>query len=82
MNIFRLAIELFGLYLLYKLIFDFIIPVSRTTSQVKKQFGEMQERMQQMQQQQAQNQANAARNDAGASKTAASGDYIDFEEVK
>ena len=45
MNIVRLALEIFALYLLYKLIFDFIIPVAKTTKQVKKQFSDMSAQM-------------------------------------
>ncbi len=81
MNIFRLALELFALYLLYKLIFDFIIPVARTTKQVKKQFGEMSAQMQEKmnQQQHAYNNTSAARQEKTAGKN---DDYIEFEEVK
>ena len=46
MNILRLAGEVFLLYLLYKLIFDFIIPIYQTSKKVKKQFGEMHSKMQ------------------------------------
>ena len=46
MNIFRLAGELFLIYILYRLIFDFIIPIYNTTKKVKKQFGEMHNKMQ------------------------------------
>lgn len=81
MNIFRLAFELFGLYLLYKLVFDFIIPISKTTKQVKKQFGEMQSRMQQQQQEQF-NQQEQYNKNSTASKQKVSSDYIDFEEIK
>ena len=79
MNIFRLVLELFALYLLYKLVFDFIIPVAQTTKQVKKQFGEMQSRMNTQAEQF--NQQNTAQSKPAASKQKAD-DYIDFEEVK
>ena len=46
MNILRIAGEIFLLYLLYKLIFDFIIPIYLTSKKVKKQFGEMHAKMQ------------------------------------
>ena len=36
MNIIRLAAEIFLIYLLYKLIFDFIIPIYQTTKEGKK----------------------------------------------
>ena len=77
MNFFRVIIELFALYLLYKLIFDFIIPVANTTKQVKKQFGDMYQKMNQFnEEQKTQNSATAAK--AKPNKE----DYIDYEEVK
>jgi len=84
MNLFRIVFELFALYLLYKLIFDFIIPLARTTRQVKKQFSEMSNRMQEtMQQQKAQQQTNNfPKNTAPAATSAKNDDYIEFEEVK
>ena len=42
MSIIRIIFELLVLYLVYKLIFDFIIPVYKTTKQVSKKMGEMQ----------------------------------------
>ena len=71
------------LYLLYKFVFELVIPVSKATSQVKDKLKEMQEeqlRQQQYQQQQAQ----AAEVQAQQAKQAGtkSGDYIEFEEVK
>lgn len=83
MNFFRIAFELFALYILYKLVFDFIIPVAKTTKQVKKQFTDMSEQMKgKMNQQQAsQQQANYSTTPSSAPK-GKSDDYIDFEEVK
>lgn len=77
MGIIRVIIELFVLYLVYKLIFDFIIPVYRTTKQVSQKMGEMQTKMNEQQQ------ANA-NNNTTAEKAArpAKEDYIEFEEVK
>jgi sortase (surface protein transpeptidase) len=85
MNFFRIVIELFALYLLYKLIFDFIIPVAKTTRQVKKQFDQAQSQMQQQQQQyQAHQQQSTTPPKAHPSQTPGTkaGDYIDFEEIK
>ncbi|MCW3092239.1 MAG: hypothetical protein JWP81_3308 [Ferruginibacter sp.] len=80
MNIFRLAFELFVLYLLYKLIFDFIIPLVSTAKEVKKQFGEMSAQMQdKMNQQQAPNNFATKGTVPPADKR---DDYIEFEEVK
>lgn len=71
------------LYFLYKLVFDFIIPVAKTTKQVKKQFSEMSSRMQeQMNQQQANAYKNNHASGNSSEKKTVSGDYIDFEEVK
>ena len=81
MNIFRLAFELFALYLLYKLIFDFIIPLTKTTKQVKKQFSEMSAQMREkMQQQETQFSKTPPANTA--KPRSKQDDYIEFEEVK
>jgi hypothetical protein len=78
--IFKILFYGFLLYLAYRLIFNFIIPIYKTTKQVKRSFRDMQEQMHQhtdpyYQQRQ---------NDTPTPKTASSktGDYIDFEEVK
>lgn len=71
---------MFVLYLVYKLIFDFIIPVFQTTRQMKQKMGEMQ---QQMNEQARQQQANAFQ--ATEKETVPKPkkeDYIEFEEVK
>ena len=79
MNIIRLAGELFLIYILYKLIFDFIIPLYQTTKRVKKQFGEMQNKMQE--QMNAYNrQNNPTQNEK--QPVAKKEDYIDYEEIK
>ena len=66
-------------YLLYKLIFDFILPVSRASSQIKN-------RMNQMHQQQQNNYASQNTNapsDTQQTKTGPHADeYIDYEEIK
>jgi len=80
-----MKIILYGLliWFLYNLVFRFIIPVYRTTRQVRKKFREMQDRMQD---QQGFN-AGAGTNgytDARSrpSKPQPKGDYIDFEEIR
>ena len=85
MNLFRIVFELFALYLLYKLVFDFIIPVARTTKQVKKQFSEMNSRMEEtMRQQQPQQpyQPNQYTSNTATTPAKKNDDYIDFEEIK
>ena len=81
MKYLELAFELFMLYLLYKLVFDFILPVVKTTKEVKKQFVDMSAQMQEKmkQQQQPANFNATAKENKSADK---SDDYIDFEEVK
>lgn len=74
----RFLFLLLVFYLLYKLVFDLIIPVSRATSQVRHKMQEMQDLQQaQMRQQQQQQQKQQS---AGARPS--QDDYIDFEEVK
>lgn len=76
----KALVQLFLLYLLYKLVFDFIIPLYQTTKQVKKKVTQMQKDMNDHIQQSNTYQNNAApKNQPAASKT---DDYIDFEEVK
>jgi hypothetical protein len=79
----KVLFELFVLYLVYKLIFDFIIPMYNATKQASRQMGEMQHKMNEHFNQQTggQRQANTA---ATAEKPArpAKDDYIEFEEVK
>lgn len=78
MGIIRVIFELLILYLVYKLIFDFIIPVYKTTKQVNKKMGEMQRKMDDHLNGQ-QSQANTA---AEKPASSAKEDYIEFEEVK
>jgi hypothetical protein len=79
----------FLIYLAYRLVFNFIIPIYKTTKQVKKQFHEMSARMNRsdgdskmedhMAQQHASQQTPSSNNE---SKKQQAGDYIDFEELK
>lgn len=78
MNILRILFELFLIYLLYKLVFDFIIPVYRTTKRVKRQFGEMQQKMEEQQRQQQ----GFRKPEPEQPARKANEDYIDYEEVK
>lgn len=77
MNILRLAGELFLIYIFYKLIFEFIIPVYQSTKKIKKQFGEMQSKMQQDMNTYSKKQANEPK-----PEKMKEGDYIEFEEIK
>ena len=82
MNILRILFELFVLYMVYKLVFDFIIPVYRTTKQVKKQFGDMSAQMQEKMNQQQKAYANSGSPVKEQKTTSTKDDYIEFEEVK
>lgn len=63
-------------YLLYKLIFDFILPVSRASSQIKNRMNEMH--------QQQQNNYNSSKPNASSQPNSKShaDEYIDYEEIK
>jgi hypothetical protein len=70
----------FLIYLAYRLIFHFIIPLYKTTKQVKKQFREMHNRMQDHVNQPESYQQTPTPNSGDKKEVA--GDYIDFEDVK
>ncbi len=75
----RYILFAFLAWFLYNLVFRFIIPVYRTSKQMRSKFQEMQQQMQEKMQEQQGYKPQAA------SKTTApqmNGDYIDFEEVK
>jgi short subunit fatty acids transporter len=76
MGLIRVIFELLVLYLVYKLIFDFIIPVYKTTRQVSEKMGEMQRKMNEQQRN--------MQPEAPKEKAAGPGreDYIEFEEVQ
>ena len=65
-------------YLVFRVVFDFAIPVYKTTRKVKQTFREMNERMNQQNRQASSQQAA----EEPGNKKSPLGDYIDFEEVK
>lgn len=68
------------MYLLYKLVFDFIIPVYQTSRSLKDKMGEMQRKMnEQATKQQANQQHSTAKE---AEPQGDKHEYIDYEEVK
>jgi hypothetical protein len=76
-DIFLIAI---AFYILYKLVFDFIVPVYKTTTHVKQQFRNMHDNMQQQGNNfQKQQEPEPKKEKANTSSV---GEYIDFEEVK
>jgi hypothetical protein len=71
----------FILYILYKFVFEFLVPIFRATQKIKKGFRDMQ--------QQAQDNMNKSGGTVNSTTTNSSekkkepiGDYIDFEEIK
>ena len=84
MNIFKLIGELVVIYILYKLIFSFIIPLYTASKQMKGKMTEMQERMQAQQRAQAeqQRQQQQTQQTPRSTEKISKDDYIDYEEVK
>jgi len=78
-----LRIILYGLliWFVYNLIFKLVIPVYRTTKQVKRKFREMHERMKEEEMKQAgfYEKSSSATPSASADNNK---DYIDFEEIE
>ena len=83
MNLFKLLGELLTVYILYKVIFDFIIPLYKATTELKGKMTDVQKRMQEQQQAQAaqQKQYEQDRVKQTVRKPDAE-DYIEYEEVK
>lgn len=72
----RYILIAFIIYIAYRFLFHFLIPVIRTTRQVKKGFREMHDRMQQPQTPNFQQQAEPSRSKPSDE------DYIEYEEIK
>ena len=82
---FDVIVTIIILYLLYKLVFDFIVPVSKTTSQFKSHVNQMRmQQEEQMRRQQQQNNHTTQNKTTSNTKntTTTDGEYIDFEDVK
>lgn len=67
----------FAIYFAYRFIVGFVVPVYKTTKQVKKQFNAMREQQEQYTQSQSPT-PEPEKNSTRANKS----DYIDFEEIK
>jgi len=76
---FKLLIELFLFYLLYKFIFELVIPIYKTTRQVKRKMNEFQQNMNKQTETNRTSSENTIKPTASKPK---SDDYIDFEEIK
>ena len=78
---FRILLFIIGAIILYKLIFDFIIPVYRVSRDVKKRFRDMHQQMNDNVNG-FNNQQETVTQRQEAPKKPKDKDYIDFEEVK
>jgi hypothetical protein len=79
----RYLLLAFTIYFAYRFIVNFLIPVVKTTRQVKKQFDSVREQQayqQQAQQPHQQHQAKAS--PVQKSSKASDSDYLEFEEIK
>ena len=73
----KLVLELFVLYIIYKFVFELILPVYKTTKHIKKKMNEMNDHLEN---QQRKNQSFSSSNQD--KKNEKSNDYIDYEEIK
>jgi hypothetical protein len=72
----------FLLYILYRFVFGFILPVYKTTQNIKKGFRDMQEKANEQMRQQQGGQQNQQPPGNTSARQESLGEYIDFEEVK
>lgn len=82
-GMFKTLFLIFLFYMLYKLVFDFIIPVYNASKRMKDQVGQMQQKMREEQERQQFERNGYVQQEA--SKPApkqADKDYIDYEEIK
>ena len=86
--IFRILLYAFLVYVLYKIIFDIVIPIYKATRQVKKGFREMSARMNRSDGHNRMNdyinkqQEATPPNNSKTSSNKSASDYIEFEEIK
>jgi Sec-independent protein translocase protein TatA len=73
----KFVLELFVLYIIYKFVFELILPVYKTTKQIKKKMNDMNDQME------TQERKNQNFSSSNPEKKSGSGhDYIDYEEIK
>jgi Sec-independent protein translocase protein TatA len=65
------------LYLLYKFVFDLVVPIGKATSEMKQKINAMQQEQQQFSSNNHQSTSSTKHNTSNEE-----GDYIDFEELK
>ncbi len=69
-------------FLLYKFIFDFIIPIFRTSKKMREQFNQARQQMEDQYQQSGQQPQQDAGKYNASKGNAKIGEYIEFEEVR
>ncbi len=69
-------------YLLYKLIFDFILPVSIASSQIKNRMSQMHQQQNTMHQQQPNHYDSSKKTSQQTKAKPPADEYIDYEEIK
>jgi hypothetical protein len=77
----RALLYFFLIYLGYQFIFNFVIPIFKTTQQVKKGVREMNEHMNEFAKAQRNSSSPQTKSPDKTSKEP-TGDYLDFEEIK
>jgi hypothetical protein len=84
MNILRLLGQILLIYILYKLVVDFIIPIYQTSKRVKKQMREMNARMQEQMNRDSyrDNEPHSTSTKTTKQEPVKQGDYIEYEEIK
>jgi hypothetical protein len=82
MSFLRLVVLIIGIYLAYRFVFHFLLPVYRTSKRMHEQFKGMQEKMNQQMNSEPSRYGGSGSPNKKPSGTAVNKDYIDFEEVK
>ncbi|MFT3932475.1 MAG: hypothetical protein QM726_02575 [Chitinophagaceae bacterium] len=82
----RFILFTLAFYIIYKVVFNVIVPIFRTTRTIHRQFSDMQQKMQDQMNSQAngyqQYPGNPSNQEQKTNQKTPAGDYIDFEEVK
>ena len=76
-NLLELAFVIFIIYIVYKLVFELIVPVSKATTQFKSKMQDVHKMQQDYMQQQQNTSAKSSPKPSSHDE-----DYIDFEEIK
>ena len=78
----KFLLYIFFAWLLYKLVFDFIIPVYWSTKAVRRQMSDMQQHMREQYEEQQRGYTQQAPPTSRPAEKPKKDDYIDFEEIK